>query len=104
MDERELLEVSEKIDNILRKVDEKLEGIEKELRRFKKELKEFGKELDELEKKVDKQEKVDLENLRGAMKYILHHNRKYSGYEMYRVRKGDGINSTRTKWVRHPFF
>jgi len=104
MDERELLEVSEKMDNILRKVDEKLEGIEKELRRFKKELKEFGKELDELEKRVDKQEKVDLENLRWAVKYILHHNRKYSGYEMYRVRKGDGINSTRTKWVRHPFF
>ena len=116
MDERELLEVSEKMDNILRKVDEKLEGIEKELRRFKKELREFGKKLDELEKKVDEQEKlgrefnrrermfVDLENLRWAVKYILHHNRKYSGYEMYRVRKGDGINSTRTKWVRHPFF
>ena len=99
-----LREVDEKLERILGKVEEKLEGIEKELRGFKKELREFGKRLDELEKKVDKQEKVDLENLRWAMKYILHHNRKYSGYEMYRVRKGDGINSTRTKWVRHPFF
>jgi len=116
MDKRELLEVSEKIDNILKKVDEKLKGIEKELEKFKKELREFGKSLDRLEKKVDEQEKldrefnrrermlVDLENLRWAARYILRHNRKYSGYEMYRVRKGDGINSTRTKWVRHPFF
>ena len=116
MDERELLGVSEKIDNILRKVDEKLKGIEKELGRFKKELRELGKRLDELERKVDEQEKldrefnrrkrmpVDLGDLRWAVGYILHHNRKYSGYEMYRVRKGDGINSTRTKWVRHPFF
>ena len=127
MNERELLRVSEKIDNVLRKMDEKLKGIEekvnkklkgieKELGRFKKELKEFDKRLDRLEKKIDEQEKlsrkfnrqekmfVDLENLRWAVRYIFHHNRKYSGYEMYRVRKGDGINSTRTKWVRHPFF
>ena len=94
-----LREVDEELERILGKVEEKLEGIEKELRGFKKELREFGKRLDELEKKVDEQE-----NLRWAVKYILHHNRKYSGYEMYRVRKGDGINSTRTKWVRHPFF
>ena len=111
-----LREVDEKLERILGKVEKKLEGVEKELERFKKELREFGKKLDELERKVDEQEKldrefnrrermlVDLENLRWAMKYILHHNRKYSGYEMYRVRKGDGINSTRTKWVRHPFF
>ena len=116
MSKEELLEVSERMDNILRKLDEKLRGIEKELKEFKKELKEFDEKLDRLEKKVDKQEKLDrefnrrermlmdLENLRWAVRYILYHNRKYSGYEMYRVRKGDGINSTRTKWVRHPFF
>lgn len=103
MSKEELLEVSERMDNILRKLDEKLRGIEKELKEFKKELKEFDEKLD---REFNRRERMlmDLENLRWVVRYILYHNRKYSGYEMYRVRKGDGINSTRTKWVRHPFF
>ena len=79
---------------LLERVDKRLKRIEEELR----ELKEFSRKL-----KMSV-ELMDLVSLRWAVEYILCRNRKYEGYEMYRVRRGDGINSTRTKWVRHPFF